>query len=142
VISLVALANAILGNIAYEGAPLSFERIAGWAFAPIAWLMGIPYEEAATAGSLLGVKTVLNEFIAYLNLAGLPEGALSERSRTIMLYGLCGFANFGSVGILIAGMTALIPSRREEVVELAMKSLIPGTLATCMTAAIVSLVLV
>lgn len=137
VTALVALANAALGNIVIDGAPLTFERIAGWIFAPVAWLMGVPAEQAAAAGSLLGVKTILNEFIAYQQLAGMPPEALDLRSRTIMLYALCGFANFASVGILIAGMTALVPSRREEIVNLALKALIPGTLATCMTGAIV-----
>jgi CNT family concentrative nucleoside transporter len=137
VTALVALANAILGNILLGGKPLTFETIAGLFFAPIAWLMGIPVDQAFDAGSLLGVKTVLNEFIAYQQLAGMGPEVLDPRSRLIMLYGLCGFANFASVGILIAGMTALVPSRREEIVELSLKALIPGTLATCMTGAIV-----
>lgn len=139
VTALVALANAILGNIMLGGKPLTFELLAGLIFAPIAWLMGIPFEQSFDAGSLLGIKTVLNEFIAYQTLAGMGTDVLDERSRIIMLYGLCGFANFASVGILIAGMTALVPSRREEIVELSLKSLIPGTLATCMTGAIVGI---
>lgn len=139
VTALVALANIVLGTIPTGGKPLSFEMLAGLLFAPIAWLMGIPVDQAFDAGSLLGVKTVLNEFIAYQTLAGMGPEVLDPRSRLIMLYALCGFANFASVGILIAGMTALVPSRREEIVELALKSLIPGTLATCMTGAIVGL---
>jgi concentrative nucleoside transporter, CNT family len=139
VTALVALANAILGNIMFDGAPLTFERIAGWLFAPVAFLMGVPWEQAPAAGSLLGVKTVLNEFVAYQTFASLPPETFDARTKLILLYGLCGFANFASVGILIAGMTALVPSRREEVVELALKSLIPGTLATCMTGAIAGL---
>ncbi|MBL9098200.1 MAG: nucleoside:proton symporter, partial [Alphaproteobacteria bacterium] len=115
-ISLVALANIILGNIEIAGSPLSFERVLGWAFAPIVWLIGVPWADAATAGSLMGTKTVLNEFIAYLNLAALPPDALSERSKLLMVYAMCGFANLGSVGMMIAGVSALAPSRREEIV--------------------------
>jgi CNT family concentrative nucleoside transporter len=139
VTALVALANALLANVPFGDKPLTFEMLAGLLFAPIAWLMGIPADQAFAAGSLLGVKTVLNEFIAYQQLAGMGPETLDARSRVIMLYALCGFANFASVGILIAGMTALVPSRREEIVNLALKALIPGTLATCMTGAIVGL---
>lgn len=138
-ISLVALANIILGNLALGGAPLSFERILGWIFAPIVWLIGVPVQDAATAGSLMGTKTILNEFIAYLNLAALPGEALSDRSKLLMLYAMCGFANLGSVGMMIGSVGALIPGRRSEVVELSLKSIIPGTLSTCMTAAVVGL---
>jgi CNT family concentrative nucleoside transporter len=138
-ISLVALANIIIGTVDVAGAPLSFERIVGWAFAPIAWLIGVPAADAATAGSLMGTKTILNEMIAYLNLAALPEDALSDRSRLLMVYALCGFANLSSVGMMIGSISALVPSRRNEVVELSLKSLIPGTLATCMTAAVIGL---
>jgi concentrative nucleoside transporter, CNT family len=137
VTALVALANALLSNVPIGGKPLTFEMLAGLIFAPIAWLMGIPVDQAFDAGALLGIKTVLNEFIAYQALAGMGPEVLDPHSRLIMLYALCGFANFASVGILIAGMTALVPSRREEIVDLALKSLIPGTLATCMTGAIV-----
>jgi CNT family concentrative nucleoside transporter len=138
-ISLVALANIILGNVVIGDAPLSFERVVGWLFAPIVWLVGVPASEAATAGSLMGTKTILNELIAYLNLAALPGDALSPRSKLLMVYALCGFANLGSVGMMIAGISALAPSRRDEIVELSLKSLIPGTLSTCMTAAVVGL---
>jgi CNT family concentrative nucleoside transporter len=138
-ISLVALANIILGNVDIAGTPLSFERVAGWIFAPIVWLIGIPAADAATAGSLMGTKTILNELIAYLNLAALPADSLSDRSRLLMVYALCGFANLGSVGMMIGSISALVPSRREEIVELSLKSLIPGTLATCMTAAVIGL---
>lgn len=137
VTALVALANALLANVPTGGKPLTFEALAGLMFAPIAWLMGVPADQAFDAGSLLGIKTVLNEFIAYQSMAGMSADTLDPRSRLIMLYALCGFANFTSVGILIAGMTALVPSRREEIVELSLKSLVPGTLATCMTGAIV-----
>ncbi len=140
-VALVALANILLGLLpGVADAPLTLERILGWVFAPLVWCMGIPWTEAAMAGQLMGTKTVLNEFIAYLNLTGLPEGALSDRSRLIMIYGLCGFANFGSVGIMIGGLSAIVPERRKEITELAMKALIGGTLAASMTGAVIGLV--
>ena len=139
-VALIALANAMIGVLPdVGGAPLTIERIFGWLFFPLVWLYGIPAAEAADAGALLGTKTILNEFIAYLNLAALPDGVLSERSRLIMLYAMCGFANFGSVGIMIAGVAAMIPERRAEVCELSLKSLVSGTLATGMTGAVVGL---
>lgn len=138
-ISLVALANIILGNVLVSGTPLSFERLTGWIFAPIVWLIGVPASDAATAGSLMGTKTILNELIAYLNLAALPGDALGDRSKLLMVYAMCGFANLGSVGMMIGSISALVPSRRDEVVELSLKSLIPGTLSTCMTAAVIGL---
>lgn len=142
---LVAVALVALVNLGLKAlppvfdAPLSVERILGWLFAPLAWLLGIPWSEAANAGALLGTKTILNEFLAYLQLAALPDGELSERSRLIMLYALCGFANLGSVGIMIAGFSSLIPERRAEILQLAPRSLISGTLATCMTGAVIGL---
>jgi CNT family concentrative nucleoside transporter len=108
---------------------------------PIVWMMGIPAEEALTAGTLMGVKTVLNELLAYLELARLPEGALSERSRVIMTYGMCGFANFGSLGIMIGGLGAMAPARRDEIIGLGLKSIASGTLASCLTGAVVGLLL-
>jgi CNT family concentrative nucleoside transporter len=138
-ISLVALANIILGNVVVGDAPLSFERIVGWLFAPIVWLVGVPWADAATAGSLMGTKVILNEFIGYLNMAALPADALGPRSELLMLYAMCGFANLGSVGMVIAGVSALAPSRREEIVQLSLWSIIPGNLSTCMTAAVVGL---
>ncbi len=140
-IALVALLNMGLAKLpAVAGAPVSLERTAGWAFAPIAWLMGVPWSEALTAGSLLGVKTVLNEFIAYLHLAELGTSSLSARTRLIIIYALCGFANFASMGIQISGIAAMAPSRRADLNELAMRSLLGATLASCMTGAIVGLV--
>jgi len=138
-VALVALANALLGVLPdIDGTPLTLERLFGWLFAPLAWLVGIPASESLTAGALLGKKTVLNEFIAYLDLAHLPADALSGRSRLLMTYALCGFANFGSLGIMLGGMSALLPSeRRAELAELGMKSVLAGLLATCATAAIV-----
>ena len=138
--ALVYLANAILGALpAAGGEPLTLQRIFGWLFAPLAWTAGVPWGEAQAGGALLGTKTVLNEFIAYLDLAKLPADALSPRSRLLMTYALCGFANFGSLGILIGGMGAMVPERRAEIVDLGMKSIAAGTLATCMTAAVAGL---
>jgi CNT family concentrative nucleoside transporter len=139
-VALVQLANLILGLIPdINGAPLSLERMLGWLFAPVAWSLGVPWAEAMTAGSLLGIKTALNEFLAYIALADLPEGALSARSSLIMSYALCGMANFGSLGIMIGGFTVLVPERRREVVALGLKSIVAGTLASCATGAVVGL---
>ncbi|MBK9245967.1 MAG: nucleoside:proton symporter [Burkholderiales bacterium] len=142
-VSLVALANAALTLLpSLDGKPLSLERILGWLFAPLAWLVGVPLHEAAIAGNLLGKKTVLNEFIAYLELARLPADELSPRSRLLMTYALCGFANFGSLGIMLGGLDALLPrERRAELAELGMKSVLAGLLSTCLTAALVGLLL-
>ncbi len=139
-LALVSLANQLLGLLPpVGGAPLSLQRGLGVLLSPLAWLMGIPWAEAPTAGGLLGTKTVLNELLAYLDLAALPEGALSPRSRRILLYGLCGFANFGSLGIMIGGLGGMAPERKDEVVALGLKSIVAGTLATCMTGAVVGL---
>jgi len=108
--------------------------------APVCWLMGVPWAEAVTAGRLMGIKTVLNEFLAYLELAKLPPGMLSERSRLIMLYAMCGFANLGSVGIMIGGMGAMCPERRTEIAGLGLKSLVAGTLCTCLLGAIIGVI--
>src|SRR5580692_649520 len=138
--ALVALADIILKHLPeVAGAPLTAERIFGWAFAPFVWLIGIPWKDAATAGSLMGDKTILNEFVAYLKLAALPANALDPRSRLIMLYTMCGFANFGSVGILIAGVGGLVPERRAEIVPLALRALVSGTMASALTGAIIGL---
>ncbi|HEX3483676.1 MAG TPA: nucleoside transporter C-terminal domain-containing protein [Micropepsaceae bacterium] len=139
-VALVALADIVIGVLPpVGGAPVTVERIFGWLFQPLVWLYGIPAAEAADAGALLGTKTILNEFIAYLKLAALPNGVLSPRSRLIMLYAMCGFANLGSVGIMIAGVSGMVPQRRDEVVELALKALVAGTLASGMTGAVVGL---
>jgi CNT family concentrative nucleoside transporter len=140
IVALVALADIILTHFpTVDGAPLTVERIFGWIFAPLVWLYGVPWHEAPVAGSLMGDKTVLNEFVAYLKLAALPAGALDPRSRLIMLYAMCGFANLGSVGILIAGVSSLVPERRDEIVPLAMRALISGTMASGLTGAIIGL---
>lgn len=141
-VALVGLANGALSLLpAWGGAPVTLQRLMGLALAPVAWLMGIPAAEMATAGALMGTKTVLNELLAYLDLARLPEGALSERSRIIMTYALCGFANLGSLGIMIAGLAAMAPGRRDEIVALGGRSIISGTLASCLTAAVVGLLI-
>jgi CNT family concentrative nucleoside transporter len=137
-VALVALGNQLLGLLSAPfGVSLTIEGILGWLFAPLAWLIGIPWAECAKAGTLLGVKTVLNEFVAYLQLGQIPAGALSERSRLILTYALCGFANLGSLGILIGGMVAMVPARRAEIVSLGARTIVSGTLATLMTAAVV-----
>jgi CNT family concentrative nucleoside transporter len=141
-IALVALTNQILGFLpSWGGQPVTLQRCLGYLMAPVAWLIGVPWSEAPTAGALLGTKTVLNEFIAYIDLAGLPDGALSPRSRMIMLYALCGFANLGSLGIMIGGMGAMAPERRDEIVALGLKSILAGTMAACMTGAVIGLFL-
>jgi CNT family concentrative nucleoside transporter len=137
-LALVHLANAILGLLPdIAGSAISLQRILGLVMAPVCWLMGVPWDQAFTAGSLMGIKTVLNEFIAYLELAKLPAGTLDERSRLIMLYAMCGFANFGSLGIMIAGLTVMAPERRADILSLGAKSIVSGTLTTCLMGAMV-----
>jgi CNT family concentrative nucleoside transporter len=138
----VALANGAVaaGLPDVAGAPLTLERVAGWIFAPIAWLMGIPWAEAPTAGSLLGIKSVLNEFIAFIQLSAMPADALSERSRLILIYGLCGFANLASIGIQISGIGTLCPERRGDLIALAWPAFVGATLASCMTGCVVGIV--
>ncbi len=140
-VALVFIVNAFLGLLPdIGGAPLTLERCLGWLMAPLAWLAGVPWREAATAGSLMGVKTFLTEFVAFLQLSGLPEDALSDRSRLIMAYSLCGFANFASLGIMVGGLAAAVPERRVEIAGLGLKSIVSGTLATLSTGAAVGLV--
>jgi CNT family concentrative nucleoside transporter len=137
-VALVSLANQLLALLpAVAGAPLTLQRVLGWILSPLAWTMGVPWSEAVTAGALLGTKTVLNELIAYVDMSKLPEGALSPRSRLIMTYALCGFANFGSLGIMIGGLSTMAPERRGEIIGLGMKSIVAGTIATCLTGTIV-----
>jgi CNT family concentrative nucleoside transporter len=137
-VALVYLANSILGLLPdIFGSPLTLQRALGWIMAPVCWLMGIPWSQAVTAGGLMGIKTILNELVAYLQLAALPAGALDPRSKLIMLYALCGFANFGSLGIMIAGLATMCPEKRDEVVSLGLKSIVSGTLTTCLLGAIV-----
>jgi len=139
-VALVALVNAGLGLLPeIGGAKVTLERLLGYVMAPVAWLIGVPWAEAGAAGELLGIKIVLNEFIAYLKMSGLAQGTLSPHSRLIMAYALCGFANFASLGIMIGGLGAMAPERRSEIVALGLKSILAGVLATCLTAALVGM---
>ncbi len=136
-VALVSLCNAALGLLpSWGGGPITLQRLFAYAFRPVMWLIGIPAKDAATAATLMSTKTVLNEFIAYVDLAKLPDGALSPHSRLIMTYAMCGFANFGSLGILIGGMGAMVPERRHEIVSLGLRSILSGTIATCMSGAV------
>ena len=122
------------------GGPVSLQRLLGWLLAPVAWLIGILWAEATAAGALIGTKIVLNELIAYLDLAAAGD-SLSERTRIILLYAMASFANFGSVGIVLAGMIAMAPERKSDLIGLGLKSLFAGSIATCMTGAAVALVI-
>jgi CNT family concentrative nucleoside transporter len=137
-VALVHLANAILGLLPdANGTAISLQRMLGYVMAPVCWLMGLPWPQAITAGALMGVKTVLNELIAYVDLSKLGPDALDPRSRLIMLYAMCGFANFGSLGIMIGGLGTMAPERRDEINSLGLKSIVSGTLTTCLMGAIV-----
>ena len=141
-VALVALANAALGAALRPfGYDITFQKLLGFIAAPFAFLIGIPWSEAGIAGSLIGLKVVLNELMAYLELAKLPVEMLSERSRTIMTYALCGFANFGSLGIMVGGLSAMVPERRAEIAGLGARSILSGLLSTLLTASIVGVVL-
>jgi CNT family concentrative nucleoside transporter len=140
VLSLVALVNMSLAELPhFNGQALSLERMAGWIFAPLAWCMGIPWHESQLAGELLGIKTMTNEFIAYIRLAEIDASLLSERTRLIMLYALCGFANLSSVGILISGMGAMAPDRKDDLIAVSGRALVAAVLASCMTGFIVGI---
>lgn len=141
-VSLVHLANLVLGATLpmHDGTLFTLEYLLGLLLQPLAWLLGIPWQESAVAGQLLGTKTILNELLAYVALADLPPTALSPESRLIMTYALCGFANVGSLGILIAGMAELAPTRRSEIIALGPRSVVAGSLATFCTGAVVGLV--
>ena len=138
IISLVALVNGVLGLLEISDEPLSLQRMLGWLFSPLAWLIGVPWSEAQLAGNLMGSKIVLNEMIAFIELAALGND-LSENSRLVLLYALCGFANFGSLGILIGGLSTLVPERKTDYLSLAPKSLISGNVVTFITASLVGL---
>lgn len=140
IIALVHLLNLMLGLLPnIGGQPLTLQKTLGYIMAPVVWLMGIPWQEAPTAGALMGTKTILNEFIAYIELSRLPEAGLSPKSMVIMTYALCGFANPGSLGIMIGGLGTMVPERRNEIVSLGFRSIVGGTLATCMTGAVVGI---
>ena len=132
-VALVGLLDMALSLL--PGAP-SLEGLFAVPFRPVLWLMGVPWAETAAAGLLMGTKTVLNEFVAYLHLAALPPGTLSPRATVILTYALCGFANFGSLGIVLGGMGAMVPERRAEITSLGLRSVLAGTIGTCMSGAL------
>jgi CNT family concentrative nucleoside transporter len=139
-VALVHLINSLLSILPEMGSqPITLQRLLGRLMAPIVWLMGVPWQETPVAGGLLGMKTILNEFIAYLELSRLSPGTLNPRSMLIMTYAMCGFANPGSLGIMIGGMGTMAPGRRGEIVALGLRSVVAGTLATCMTGAVVGI---
>jgi CNT family concentrative nucleoside transporter len=140
-VALVHLANLIIGLLpSVGGEPVTLQRLLGYIMAPVVWLMGVPWNEAFTAGALMGNKTILNEFIAYVEMSRIPEGVLSQRSLFIMTYAMCGFANPGSLGIMIGGMGTMVPEKRDEIVSLGLRSIVAGTLSTCMTGAVVGII--
>ncbi len=140
-VALVHLLNAILELLPQIGGqPVTLQRLMGYVMAPVVWLMGVPWPEATTAGALMGTKTILNELLGYLQMSQLKPGALSSKSLLIMTYAMCGFANPGSLGIMIGGMGTMAPGRRTEIVSLGLRSIIAGTLATCMTGAVVGII--
>lgn len=139
-VALTTLVNSILTALPdWQGTPITLQRLLGIAFAPLMWLVGLPWSEAMAAGQLMGTKTVLNELVAYLNLAQLPPGTFTPRSQLMLTAALCGFANFGSVGVIIGGVGAMVPERRAEIASLGMRSLVSGTAATCMSATVVGI---
>jgi CNT family concentrative nucleoside transporter len=138
-VALVYLVDAVLGLVVVGGQPLTLTGLASWVLQPLAWLIGVPWQEARAAGELLALKVFVNELVAYIRMAELDASVLSERSRIIMTYALCGFANLGSLGIMIGGLTALAPERRADILQLAPRSVWSGFLATCMTGALVGM---
>jgi concentrative nucleoside transporter, CNT family len=139
-VALVSLLNSMLGLLPeLGGEPITLQRLFGFAFRPVVWLIGIPASDVATAAQLLGTKTVLNEFVAYIDLANTSPDHLGDHARLIMMYAMCGFANFGSLGILIGGMGAMVPERRTEIVSLGLRSILSGTMAGCMSGAMVGM---
>ena len=136
-VALIALVNSLLAALPdIGGESLTLQRLFGFLMAPLCWLMGIPWHEAPAAGQLFGTKTVLNEFLAYLDLARIGPDQLSPRTTVILSYAMCGFANFGSLGIMVGGLTAIAPNRRADILTLAPRSIVSGTLATCCTGCI------
>ncbi|MFC1830238.1 NupC/NupG family nucleoside CNT transporter [Thermodesulfobacteriota bacterium] len=139
-VAMVHLVNLILGLLPdFGGRSVTLQRLLGLVMAPVVWLMGIPWQEAPAAGALMGTKTILNELLAYLDMSRLADNTLSPRSLLIMTYAMCGFANPGSLGIMIGGMGTMAPERRNEIVALGFRSIVAGTLATCMTGAVVGI---
>jgi CNT family concentrative nucleoside transporter len=129
--------NTALGLLPdWGGSSVTLQRLFAVPFRPVMWLIGIPWSETGTASTLMATKTVLNEFVAYLNFSILPAETFSPRTRMILTYALCGFANFGSLGIVIGGLGAMVPARRREIVQLGLRTILSGTLATCMSGAV------
>jgi len=140
-VALVHLINLVLGLLpVVSSQPITLQRILGFIMAPVVFLMGVPWAECPAAGALMGTKTILNELLAYLELAALAKDALSPKSMLIMTYAMCGFANFGSLGIMIGGLSTMAPERRDEIVSLGLRSIVSGTLSTCMTGAVVGII--
>jgi CNT family concentrative nucleoside transporter len=139
-VALVSLVNLALGLLPHQGDPITLQHIFAYAFWPLLWIIGIPTQDLWTASLLMGTKTALNEFVAYLNLSQLPTDALSPRSRLMMTYALCGFANFGSLGILVGGMTTMAPERKNDIISLGARSILSGTLATLMSGAVIGMI--
>jgi CNT family concentrative nucleoside transporter len=140
-VAFIYLINLILALFPQIGdKPVTLQRLMGYVMAPVVWLMGVPWQEATTAGALMGTKTILNELLAYLQMSQLESGTLSPKSLLIMTYAMCGFANPGSLGIMIGGMGTMAPTRRDEIVSLGLRAVIAGTLATCMTGAVVGII--
>lgn len=133
----VALVNSILALLPHwGGAPVTLQAIFAIPFRPVMWLLGVPWHDTATAASLMATKTVLNEFVAYLHFSHMPPATFAPQTRLILTYALCGFANFGSLGIMIGGMGAMVPERRHEIVALGLRTILSGTIATCMSGAL------
>jgi CNT family concentrative nucleoside transporter len=140
-VALVHLVNLTLGLLPQIGGqPVTLQRIMGLVMAPVVWLMGVPWQEAPVAGALMGTKTILNEFLAYLDMSRLAQGSLSPKSLLIMTYAMCGFANPGSLGIMIGGMGTMAPEKRDEIVSLGFRSIVSGTIATCMTGTVAGII--
>ncbi|MDD4342553.1 MAG: nucleoside transporter C-terminal domain-containing protein, partial [Kiritimatiellae bacterium] len=140
IIAVVSLVNSVLGLLPLAE-PLSLERMLGWVMAPVMWLVGVPWSEAQAAGELMSLKTVFNEFVAYAALARQPAEILSEHSRLITLYSLCGFANFSSVGIIVATLSVLCPAHKKTIASLGLKAMVAGTIATLLTGAVIGIIL-
>jgi CNT family concentrative nucleoside transporter len=140
---IVAIACVSLVNMALSwippigGDPVTLQRLFAYIFRPVMWLIGVPTNDIAAASGLMATKTVLNEFIAYVDMAKIPADGISPQTRLILTYAMCGFANFGSAGIMIGGMTAMAPERKQDIVGLGLRSIVSGTLATCMSGAVV-----
>lgn len=140
-LALTHIADHLLGKLPdFAGTPLSLARIFSWLFAPVLWLAGMPWDEAIRAGDLMALKTVFNEFVAYVKLAQLPPDTFTEHSRLILIYALCGFANFSSLGIVIGGISSISPERRGDVIALSMRSLLSATIATLMTGTVIGII--